>query len=160
MILIPEIPFQYEKILEFILKRRRHKRMSTVIVVSEGAIPLDGEVILKNNGGQSSEVLLGGISEHIARYLNQNEDIEARATILGHLQRGGSPNSFDRILSTLYGAESANLFKAGKFGKMVAYKNNEIIEVNIADAVKELKRVDPNSQIVNEARSVGINFGD
>ncbi len=160
MILIPEIPFKYENILEFILKRRRFKRMSTVIVVSEGAVPLDGEVTLKNNGGQSSEVLLGGVSEQIARYLNQNEDIEARATVLGHLQRGGSPNSFDRILSTLYGAESANLFKDRKFGKMVAYKNNEIIEVEIADAVKHLKNVDPKSQIINEARSVGIDFGD
>jgi ATP-dependent phosphofructokinase / diphosphate-dependent phosphofructokinase len=160
MILIPEIPFSYEKIKDFIMQRRDHKRMSSIIVVSEGAMPVNGEVSLKDNGGSSSEVLLGGISEQIAKYLNTLDDIEARATILGHVQRGGSPNSFDRILGTRYGSEAANLFKQGKYGKMVAYKNNDVIEVDIADAVKELKLVDPKSQIVKEARDMGISFGD
>lgn len=160
IILLPEIPFSYEKIKEFIDERRRQNRMSTIIVVAEGAIPMDGSVVLKNQGGQSSEALLGGISEQVAKYLNQFEGIEARATILGHIQRGGSPNSFDRILSTLYGAEAANLFREKKFGKMVAYKHNKIIEVDIVDAVKELKLVNPKSQIIKEAKSVGISFGN
>ena len=160
IILIPEIPFSYNNILNTIERRRKEKNMSTIVVVSEGAFDPNGEKILRDHGGNSSEVLLGGISEHIARFLNKHEDIEARATILGHTQRGGSPNSFDRILSTRYGNEAATLFRNSMFGKMVALKDNNIISVDIADAVKELKLVDANCQLIKEARETGIRFGD
>ncbi len=160
MILIPEIPFKLENVKRFIHERIEKGRHSTVIVVAEGAKPEDGELSLKNTGGRSMEVLYGGIGEQVVSYLNQDEAIEARSTALGHVQRGGSPNSFDRVLSTLFGAGAADLFRNGKYGKMVTYGHNQIGEIDITEAVKELKLVDPKSQIVHNARGVGINFGD
>lgn len=159
IILIPEIPFEFENVKKFIEARIARGRKSSLIVVSEGAITKDGKATYKDVSGSTSEARLGGIGEQVADYLSQN-GIEARSNVLGHLQRGGSPNSFDRVLSTLLGTEAANLFRDKKWGQMVTYKNNEIHEIAIADAVKNLKLVDPNSQIVKQARSVGIGFGD
>jgi 6-phosphofructokinase 1 len=158
VILIPEIPFSLEKIKQFIEARVARGRKSSLIVVSEGAKAIGGEVSTKTATG-GSEVKLGGIGEQVEKYLNE-AGIETRSTTLGHVQRGGSPVSFDRILSTRLGAGAAELFREKKWGKMVTFKNNEIHEIDIVDAIKELKLVDPQSQIIRHARSVGISFGD
>lgn len=159
IILIPEIEFSYEKIVEKLNERKSRERNSSVIVVAEGAKLKGGELISKNNGGHSSETILGGIGDQLAKYLNENTEFEARSNSLGHIQRGGSPNAFDRILSTLLGAGAANLFRESKFGKMVSYQNNKIVDVDIAEAVKQLRYVNPNSQMIQLAKSVGISFG-
>ena len=160
IILIPEIPFEYEKVKEFIEARQARGRKSSLIVVSEGAIPKNGSLTIKDNMTNSSEVHLGGIGEELAKYLNQFEHLDARSTTLGHIQRGGSPISIDRVLSTRLGSGAAQLFIDQKWGKMVTYKDNDIHEIAISDAVKNIKLVDPNSQIVKQARMVGIGFGD
>ena len=160
MILIPEIEFSYEKIIETLTERKARDRKSSIIVVAEGAKPKGGVLSTRQNGSVSSEVVLGGIGEQLAAYLNKNTEFEARSNSLGHIQRGGSPNAFDRVLSTMFGTGAANLFREKKFGKMVAYQNNQIVEVDIADAVKQLRLVDPNGQMVQLAKSVGIGFGD
>lgn len=160
VILLPEISSRFKTVKEFLEARIARGRKSSLIVVAEGAHPIDLSQSFKHSEGKSSEALLGGIGDQLASYLNQFEHFDARATTLGHIQRGGSPNSFDRILSTRLGAQAAELFRARKWGKMVTYKNNEINEIDIADAVKRLKSVDPDSQIVKQARSVGIGFGD
>jgi 6-phosphofructokinase 1 len=160
VVLIPEIPFSFANVLDFLNARIERGRKSSIVVVAEGAIPRDGDVSTKNLGGTSSEILLGGIGDQLARYLNTHSTIEARSNSLGHVQRGGSPNSFDRILSTLLGAGAANLFRDKQYGYMVSYQNNAITSVPISDAVQKLKLVDPQSQLVQLARSVGIGFGD
>lgn len=160
VILIPEIPFSYEKIIAFLEKRKEHARNSSIIVVAEGAKEKDGEVVTRKNGSVSSQIILGGLGEQVANYLNKNTSFEARANSLGHIQRGGSPTSFDRVLSTLLGTGAAKLFQEKKYGKIAVFKNNQIEEASIDEAVKSLKLVEPQSQIIEYARTVGICFGD
>lgn len=157
VVLIPEIPFSLENVYNYLEKR---PKQNSLLVVSEGAKPIDGQLSTKNIGGVSSEILLGGIGEEIAKFLNKKPKIEARNTALGHIQRGGSPVAFDRILSRLYGAHAAKLFKQKKFGYMAAYSEGVITEVRIQDAVSKLKTVDPLGKTVQMARDMGIYFGD
>jgi ATP-dependent phosphofructokinase / diphosphate-dependent phosphofructokinase len=156
-ILIPEIPFSFEGVYNFLKKR---PKKNALVVISEGAKPLDGDLKTKDIGGVSSEFLLGGVGESLTKFLNSKPEIEARNTALGHIQRGGSPNSFDRILSRLYGVQAANLFKQKKFGYMASYQYGQITEVKIEDAVAKLKTVEPKSSIVQMAKDMGIYFGD
>jgi 6-phosphofructokinase 1 len=157
VILIPEIPFSMQKVYEFLEKR---PKQNALVVISEGVKPVDGEIVTKDIGGLSSETLLGGIGEQLAKFLNQKPNIEARSTALGHIQRGGSPVAFDRILSRLYGAHAAELFRQKKFGYMAAYADGKITEVKIEEAVSKLKTVDPFGKTVKMARDMGIYFGD
>src|SRR5437763_563297 len=103
---------------------------------------------------------LGGIAYQVASDIVQHIDLEIRVTVLGHIQRGGSPIAFDRILATRFGAAAADLVLAGDFGKMVALRGEDIVPVSIKDAVSNPKYVDPAGAIVHTARSVGISFGD
>jgi 6-phosphofructokinase 1 len=158
MILIPEIPFSKDKVYNFL--KKRHKK-NAVIVIAEGAKAIDDELVLKNfqNKGKS-ESLLGGVGEQLAIYLNSFEGIEVRSTALGHIQRGGSPSPMDRVLSRLYGVYAANLFKQKKFSRMVAYTSGVITDIPISTAISKIKNVDPNGDVVNMAKNMGINFGD
>ncbi len=160
IILIPEIPFTYEKIISHLIERKSRGRDSSIIVVAEGVQSPNGELSTRKDGSTSSQIVLGGIGEKISTYLNKNTDFECRANSLGHIQRGGSPNAFDRVISTMFGTAAANLFRDGKFGNMVAYKNNQIIDIEIAEAIRNIRKVQPDSQIVQLAKSVGIGFGD
>jgi 6-phosphofructokinase 1 len=103
---------------------------------------------------------LGGVAYQVAEQIQQQIDLEVRVTILGHIQRGGSPIPFDRILATRYGKAAADLLASGGFGKMVAINQNKVEYVNISDAIGRLKVVDPESDIVETARALGISFGD
>jgi 6-phosphofructokinase len=156
IILLPEIPFELENISKFLEKRLKP---NAIIVVSEGA-KIEGKgQIHKNNGGKSSEALLGGIGDEIASYLNK-KGFDSRCTRLGHVQRGGTPNSMDRIISRQYGSFAAELFLKEKFGTMVGYENGQFVENNLDKSVAKLKLVDPKGQTVDLARKMGVYFGD
>lgn len=159
VILIPEIGFDYQNILKAIQKRYKQGKTNTLIVVSEGATA-SGEVKSYSNiGGQSSEFLLGGIGDKIANFLNQN-GLDARSTRLGHIQRGGSPQAMDRILSIQMGVYASILVEEQKYGQVVCYNSGEMFYRPINDCVSKLKLVDPKSELVLQAKKMGISFGD
>ena len=156
IILIPEIPYSPEAIVNSIRSRQREGSQFDIIVVAEGAKRIGGEEIYLDKASRR----LGGIAYQVASDIVQHIDLEIRVTVLGHIQRGGSPIAFDRILATRFGAAAADLVLAGDFGKMVALRGEDIVPVSIKDAVSNPKYVDPAGAIVHTARSVGISFGD
>ena len=158
IILIPEIPFDYDKIAEEIARRDRQGSKCTMIVVAEGAASKSGrQTRIQTASGQKR---LGGIGDIVGREISERTDKEVRTCVLGHLQRGGTPTMLDRILGTSFGVKAVQLVAEGKFGSMVSYNNYETRDVPIAHAVHKMRRVDPQSQIVQMARAVGISFGD
>lgn len=158
IILIPEIPFDFEKVAAEVIRRDAAGCKSTLIVVAEGAAPRDGRQTRHHTA--SGEYRLGGIGEWVAKEVADRTGKETRACILGHLQRGGAPTTLDRILGTRFGVKAVQLVDEGKFGMMVSYQNYQTLEVPIAHAVHRLRRVDPDAQMVQAARAVEITFGD
>lgn len=158
VILIPEIPFDYDKIAEEVQRREREGAKSTMIVVAEGASPRDGKQL--RHATASGEHRLGGIGEQVGREVAARTDKEVRTCILGHLQRGGAPTALDRILGTRFGVKAVQLIHEKKFGTMVSYQNYQTLDVPISHAVHRLRRVDPQGQIIQTARDVEISFGD
>lgn len=158
-ILIPEIPYRIEPIAEMIRQRRRAGKAYSLIVVAEGAKPHGGEASIGERPLGAMPRLMGAASR-VADALERHVDADMRVTVLGHIQRGGSPSSFDRVLATRYGVAAAELVERGEFGKMVALRAGEIVSVDIAEAVAEPKLVDPKSQLVEQARTLGICFGE
>jgi phosphofructokinase-like protein len=157
-ILIPEIPFNLDKVAAHIKKRDAEGWKSSMVVVAEGAKPADGEQIRHET--QSGEYRLGGIGDYVGREIARRTEKEVRTCVLGHLQRGGVPTTLDRILGTRFGLWAVKLIKEGKYGSMVSYQNYEMRDVPIAAAVHKLRHVSPNGQFVEAARSVDICFGD
>jgi 6-phosphofructokinase 1 len=166
VILIPEIPWTFENVCQKVLQREREGRRFTLIVVAEGAhLPEGGLVHDKHGqhgagGKEKRQVRLGGIGEIVAKEVAKRLDREVRALVLGHLQRGGSPTPFDRVLATQFGAHAVRLIHDGRFGEMVCYRPPEIESVPIADAIRQLATIDPKSSAVQAARALGIGFGD
>lgn len=162
VILIPEIPFSVDAILKKIAERYRQGKKFSIIVIAEGAFPLGGEMVVSNYVPTSHDpIRLGGIGEKVAEDLGKVlRNVEIRVTILGHLQRGGSPIPYDRILGTRYGVAAVQAFVRGEYGTMVSLQGAEIKSVPIADAIKEIRKVDPNGDLVAAARGVGVSFGD
>ncbi len=158
IILIPEIPFDHEKIAAEVLRREREGAKSTMIVVAEGATPKDGRQ--HRHTTASGEHRLGGIGELVGEEVAKRTGKEVRTCILGHLQRGGAPTSLDRILGTRFGVKAVQLVEEKKFGTMVSYQNYQTLDVPISHAVHRLRRVSPTSQMVETARAVEISFGD
>ncbi len=160
VVLIPEIPFKFEPLIAKFRARERRGRPFSLVVVAEGAAPEGGAQVFAGEDSVTGWKRLGGVSAQIAREIETRGGYEVRATVLGHIQRGGTPVPWDRILATRFGVEAARLAVNGQFGHMVALRGDEIVSVPLADAIGHLKRVDPNCQIVRIARSVGIVFGD
>jgi len=158
IILIPEIPFDLDRVAEAILRREEAGLTSTQVVVAEGARPKDGRQMLHVTG--SGEYKLGGMGEQVAREIAKRTGKETRTCVLGHVQRGGAPTTKDRILGTQFGVKAVELIQEGKFGHMVSYQNFVVTEVSISEAVHRLRLVKPDSQMVQMARAVGITFGD
>lgn len=158
-ILIPEIPFHYEKIAEALLRRQESGFRSSLVVVAEGAAPA-GEGKFYEETGVEGESRLGGIGDAVTSKLAELTGKETRCTTLGHLQRGGSPTSLDRILGTRFGVKAVKLIEEKRFGRMVSYQQYHVGSVPIGDAVRELNLVDPQGEIVGAAKAVGICFGD
>ena len=159
VILLPEIDFDLEKVADFINQREIEGQRSTLVVVAEGARIAGGELITKGEGS-ASEVALGGIGEIVARNLEAVTGKDTRSCVLGHLQRGGSPTAIDRILGARFGVKAVKLIAAGKFGQMVSYESYHVASVPIEQAVHKLRLVDPESEMVDTARALGICLGD
>ena len=158
VILIPEIPFDYEKVAEAVRRREEEHCLSSLIVVAEGAHPAnEGEIFHETKSGEHK---LGGIGERVAHEIERRAGKETRTCVLGHLQRGGPPTTLDRILGTRFGVHAVELIADGRLGEMVSYRNYEISSVPIADAVDRLKVVPAGCDMVLTARAVGISFGD
>ncbi len=161
VILIPEIPYQLEKVIDKINKRSQQHKKFSIVVVAEGAKPEDGEMVVQKTVEDSFDpVRLGGIGNVIAQQVEKHTGKESRVTVLGHLQRGGSPTAFDRILATRYGTEAANLLAREKFGAMVCLQGNTISSVSLAEATGELNQVKPDNDMIKSARKLGICMGD
>lgn len=158
-ILIPEIPFHLEKVAETLKRRDEHGFRSSLVVVAEGASPA-GEGKVYEQTLEGGENRLGGIGDRVSERLAELTGKDTRCTRLGHLQRGGSPTSLDRILGTRFGVKAVKLIEEGKFSRMVSYHQYHVGSVEIADAVRTLNLVDPEGQIIETAKSVGICFGD
>ncbi len=160
IILIPEMPFSWQKIYDKILKRQIMGKKFSLVCVAEGARAQNEEMVVKEKDIKRTDPLqLGGIGALVAKKIEQNTGRETRVTVLGHLQRGGSPTPYDRILSTKFGAFAIELVSQGKFGRMVSLKGNEIKNVKIEDAIGKQKLVRPDNQAVFAAKAVGISFG-
>jgi len=151
VILIPEIPFTIEGVCAFVKERESYGKRFTIMVVAEGVtLPLAFKE--KRRGGSVGNL----IGNAIATAANK----EVRVSVLGHIQRGGSPTPFDRILATRFGVAAVDLLAVGGFGKMVCLRGERIEAVDIAQAIGKLKTVDPNGQFVQMAKAIGISFGD
>jgi 6-phosphofructokinase 1 len=158
-ILLPEIPYRIEPIAAAVEERRARGQKYSIVVVSEGAKPLGGEAsVVERKAGAMPR--LAGAAQRVAESLSQRLDADIRVTVLGHVQRGGSPSSFDRILATRFGHAAAELAARGEWGKMVALRGDAIVAAPIADAIRALKLVDPACQLVGTARALGVSFGD
>ena len=158
--LIPEIPYSIEPVLEMITRRELNGRPFGVIIVAEGAKPTDGKQSFAGARSLGATQRLLGAGAKFAAAIEMHVSHEVRVLVLGHLQRGGSPNEFDRVLGTRYGVHAVKLIEEGKFGHMVSLRTPDMTSVPIQEAVATPKRVDPNGQLVTAAREVGIVFGD
>ena len=160
IILLPEIPFEWEAVYDKVEQRHMQGKKFSLVCVAEGAKAKDGEMIVKAKDIKRTDpIQLGGIAEYVSKMISDNTDLETRYTVLGHLQRGGSPTPYDRILSTRFGTYAIELAIKKKFDRMVALKGSDITSVRIEDAIKKQKLVTKNNQTVKTASAVGVSFG-
>ncbi len=161
VILIPEIPFNIDKVIAKVEERRDAGKRFSIVVVAEGARPVGGDYVVQRRVEDSFEpIRLGGIGNVVATQIEEGTGMETRVTVLGHLQRGGIPTPFDRILATRFGTKAVNLVMDGKFGEMVCLRTPNIESVPLSKAVGELRLVPKDSDIIRTARQIGISFGD
>lgn len=159
IILIPEIPFKFEAVIAKVRQRVERGYLFSILAVSEGAKPLSGEQVFAREGDEVYTPRLGGIGQVVGEHIEQ-QGFETRVTVLGHLQRGGSPTPFDRWLATRYGAAAVRLAAQGKFDRMVALQAGKIVDIFLEEAIAVPKHVDVNDDAIITARGMGISFGD
>lgn len=161
IILIPEIPYDIDKIVEAIEKRTKEGKRFSILVVAEGAISKEDALLSKKEYKKKlASSPYPSVSYEIGKKIEEKTGQEIRVTIPGHTQRGGSPCPYDRVLSTRFGAAAAKMILDKDYGNMVGMKNGEIVRVPLEDVAGKLKKVDPDSSIIKEAKAVGISFGD
>ena len=176
--LIPEIPYDINKVATKIENRKKRGKKFSIVVVAEGAKPKDGEMVvqnIRNNGAGVDNTKLGGVGQVVAKQLEELTGLEARNTTLGYMQRGGTPTAFDRVLSTKYGSKAMELALEGKFGTLVVIKNGKLDSASLEDVVgnntkigavsgntaeSNLRKVTMDDDLVKSARDIGINLGD
>lgn len=160
VILIPEIPFSYDAVIAKIREREERGRHFSIVVVAEGAREKDGGFVTSAAQEENREARLGGIGNVVAAEIQRRSGKETRACVLGHLQRGGSPTPFDRALCSMFGAHAVELVANGGFGRMVAWRGDQISDLPIIDAVGRLKTVPPAGNLPQTARALGISLGE
>ncbi len=162
VILIPEIPYNVDSIVKRVKERDEHGQPFTIIVVAEGATEKGGEVVVNKIVEDSPDpIRLGGIANKLANDLEKViKNHEVRSVVLGHVQRGGDTTPYDRILSTRYGAEAADMIAEGKFGNMVCIRDGHMSSVSLEEVIGSNKSVDPKGELVRIAKNIGISFGD
>ncbi len=160
VILIPEIDWSFDNICHKILDRDSQGKRFTLVVVAEGARLPTGGFVGEERNQAKQQMKLGGIGQVVAQEIQNRLHREVRCVVLGHLQRGGHPTTFDRVLATQFGAHAVRLVHHRRFGEMICYQPPNIDSVPIIDAVNRLSVVDPRSAAVQAARALGISFGD
>jgi 6-phosphofructokinase 1 len=160
VILIPEIPFLYDRVCEKIRERENQGKKFTLVVVAEGAREKNADFVTSAAQAANREARLGGIGAVVTAELEKRTGKEARSCVLGHLQRGGRPTTFDRALCSMFGATAVELVAAGDFGQMVAFTGPGVGAVKISEAVGRLKTVPPDGNLARTARALGISLGD
>jgi 6-phosphofructokinase 1 len=158
-ILLPEVNFDLNKLADFLNQRESEGKRSSLVVVAEGAKLSGGELVIRGEGA-ASEVSLGGIGDIVANSLEDLTGKDTRSCTLGHLQRGGSPTSLDRILGARFGVKAVELIENRTFGHMVSFDSYRVGSVPIEAAVHQLRLVNPQGEMVETARALGICFGD
>jgi phosphofructokinase-like protein len=158
VILIPEIPFYIEKAAAKIQQREAEGRRFSIIVVSEGAKPAGGDAVYADRGGKDRIARLGGIAEQVGAGISDLTGKESRVVVLGHLQRGGTPTAFDRMLATCYGSAAVRAVAQGKFGHMVSWNCNTITTIALSECVQAIKVVPSNHYLIGAARDLSISF--
>ena len=160
VILIPEIPFKMKKIVQKIHDRETEGKRFSLVVVAEGAKPEGGDLVVARKVQDPNDpIRLGGVSQFVGNQIEDMTGIETRFTILGHVQRGGSPTAFDRILATRFGYHAVEAVMDGKFGHMVGLRGQNIVTTPIKEAIAVPRRVQPDSEIVKTAMALGTSFG-
>lgn len=161
IVLIPEIPYDINKVCEAIEKRTKAKKGFTILAVAEGAISKEDAALSKKEyKAKMANYAYPSVSYELADLIRQKTGADVRVTVPGHTQRGGSPKPYDRVLSTRLGARAAKLIVEEEYGYMVAIVNGETCKVPLGEVAGKLKMVDPNAGIIEEAKIVGISFGD
>lgn len=161
IILVPEIPYDIDKVVEAINKRHENGSKFTIIAVAEGAISKEDAKLSKKEYKKKLENSpYPSVSYEIAAQLQERTGQEVRVTVPGHTQRGGSPCPYDRVFASRLGAEAGELILKGEYGFMVGYKNREIVKVPLEDVAGKLKMLEPDASIIKEAKLLGISFGD
>lgn len=160
VILIPEIPFDMQSVCDAIQKRKERGSKFSIVVAAEGAFPAEGQKVVQLSEDKNFGVeRLGGIGVFVADKISEMMDIETRVVVLGHVQRGGTPSPFDRILGSRFGVKAVELIENGEFGKMVSLKGRDVGSVDIVEAVDSLNRVEPDGDLVRSAEAIGIMLG-
>jgi 6-phosphofructokinase 1 len=160
VILIPEIPFDLDKVADRIVTRERFGARFSIVVVAEGAKPLGGQVSVLKEGTADFVERLGGMGARVSAELEKLTGKETRSVVLGHLQRGGAPTSFDRVLATRFGARAVELLLDGQFGTMVAFHPPDIVAVPLDRVVGRTRNVPVDFDVIRTARAMGIALGD
>lgn len=161
IILIPEIPYNINTVIEAISKRTKQGKRFSILAVAEGAISKEDALLSKRDYKEKvKKSPFPSIAYKLGKEIEEITGQEIRITVPGHTQRGGSPCAYDRVISTRLGAAAANLIKNEKYGYMVGFQNNEIVPVPLADVAGALKMVKPDASIIREAKNLGISFGE
>jgi 6-phosphofructokinase 1 len=161
VILIPEIPYDIEKVCEFVESRMDRQRGFSIIACAEGAKPAGGQQVVARHDPRSPDpIRLGGIASHVATLIEDRTGIESRYTVLGHVQRGGEPTAFDRVLATQFGYRALELLLAGGNGRMVVMQNGSITDVDLLHTANKQRLVPHDDPLIEAARSVRTCFGD
>ena len=159
-ILIPEIPYKIEKVAKVVESRAKSNKGFTIIAVAEGAMTPEEAKMGKKEREAKRAAEHFSSSAYVAQQLRDLVGVEARAVVPGHIQRGGSPNAYDRVLSTQFGVHAAELIRDGVYGVTVALKGNEITHNKLSDIAGVPKLVPPDNTMITTARNIGISFGD
>lgn len=162
IILLPEIPYDLDIVIKALKSRAQNGKKFSILAVAEGAISKEDACMTKKELKEKKKngVVYPSVAYEIGAQITERTGQEVRVTVPGHMQRGGDPCPYDRVLSTRLGAEAAKLINNKEYGYMVAVNNNEIVKIPLADVAGKLKTVDPDSSIVKEAKMIGISFGD
>jgi len=160
VILIPEIPYDLEAICAAIRQRKARGSRFSIVVAAEGAFPVDGGKVVQATATENRGVeRLGGVGAVVADEIARRLQVETRVVVLGHVQRGGTPTPFDRILGTRFGVRAVELIEQGRYGRMVSLRGREVCDVDIVDAVDSLNRVEPEGDLVKTAEALGVSMG-
>ncbi|QTQ15025.1 6-phosphofructokinase [Treponema parvum] len=160
VILIPEIPYNIKSVAKEVKRRSDEGKQFSIIVVAEGALSKEEALLSKKELKSKREAMTYSIAYRVARELKSLTQLESRVTVLGYLQRGGTPSPYDRVLATQFGVAAADFLAKGKFGKLVAIQNGQIVGVPLEDIADKIKKIPNDDPLLITGRSLGINFGD